>query len=65
MRKSERTWFARSAAPGSHRGTRRTLPPRPERGVYRLRRQRGQRLGHLLPPRGTRRLVDACMRRHL
>jgi hypothetical protein len=62
-RKSDRTCFARSAAPGSHRGTCRTLPPRPERGAYRLRRQHGQRLGHLLPPHGTRRVVAACMRR--
>ena len=61
--KAERTCFARSAAPGSHHGMRRTLLPRPERGAYRLRRQHGQRLGHLLPPHGTRRVVAACMRR--
>jgi len=65
-RKSERTCFARSAAPGSHRGTRRTLPPRPERGAYRLRRRHEQRLGHLLQPHGTRHVVAACLhRRHL
>ena len=29
------TCFAKSAAPGSHHGTRRTLPPRPEHGAYR------------------------------
>ena len=59
----ERTCFARSGAPGSHRGTRRTLPPRQERGAYRLLRQHGQRRGHLLPPHGIRRVVAACMRR--
>jgi hypothetical protein len=49
--------------PGSDRGTRRIFPPRPEQGAYRLRRQHGQRLGHLLPSHGTPCVVTACMRR--
>ncbi len=55
-----------SAAQGSHRETHRILPPRPERGAYRPHRQHEQKLGHLLPRRGTRPAAAAYMhRRHL
>ena len=57
----KRTCFAKSAAPGSYRRTRRTLPPHPERGAY---RPHGKTLSHLLPQRGTRHAAAACMRRN-
>ena len=59
--KKKRTCFVESGGPGSHRGTRRTPPPRPERGGYRPHRPHEQRLGRSPPPRGTRCAVVACM----
>ena len=60
----KRTCFAESAAPGSHRGTHHTPPPRLERGGYRPRRLHGQRPDHSPLPRGTRCATVACMHRH-
>jgi hypothetical protein len=62
-KRRKHTYIAKSAAPGSHRGTRHTLPPRPEHGAYRPHRQHGKTLGHLPPQRGTRRVAAACRRR--